>query len=484
MDRSPRLGRVVNPFRPYRGDQELDNNSSMTSTDRVDTDNSWTTVSDPFRRSTRINPSQTPTDCNTTMTTNRFQDLSTTTDTENLTPTGNKRKKTATSPELREEHRDHDLLTTILERLHDGLKKEFRRKAQESHKNFGDRITAALVPLLADFNVLSDSILDRENTQKTLIRTLDEKNQLLEDKIEYLTEKLAAAEARGQNSDLANICTIAGSSSHTITKPRPRRWETSTIRIANKTVKETEEIVKQKLKPHQKDVRAVVTVVGQNIRVACEGSAAMDQIKRVMRDDDTLITDRKLLKPQVKVVGFENYDPSAKFMIEYLNHLNADVLGSDSKIVTTFKNARDNKRTDIVIEVTGDVQRKLLDRGSLLHGFSNHRVHEHLQIRQCVQCLGIGHKKDRCPSCPKCLTVGCKAATCKNAPRSLCFRCGGNHMRKDCTAATPKCSVCLHHGRIIVGKDTKQNAGHQMLGRECPMREQGERAMRARTDYG
>ena len=57
-------------------------------------------------------------------------------------------------------------------------------------------------------------------------------------------------------------------------------------------------------------------------------------------------------------------------------------------------------------------------------------------------------------------------------------------MRADCDLQRPvKCSVCLHHGRTINGKATKDHTDHKMLGKDCPMRQIGEDSLRRITDY-
>ena len=240
-------------------------------------------------------------------------------------------------------------------------------------------------------------------------------------------------------------------------------------------------IVKEKLIPYQKDLKATVSVIGQSVRVTCEKQDTLDQIKDFIRDEHTVITDRTMLKPQIKVVGVQDYDQDS--FVLAINEYNEGILGEESRVVSTMK-GRDRDKTDVIIETTGLIQTRTLNKGSLLHGFNSHRVYEHLQLRQCVRCLGLGHKKDQCKVCAKCLKPGCRSDTCSARIKNLCFKCGGDHLRKDCRSNAPKCSVCLHHGRLINGKHTKDHANHPMLGRDCPLRIQGEAALKKRTEYG
>lgn len=250
----------------------------------------------------------------------------------------------------------------------------------------------------------------------------------------------------------------------------------------NKSAEETAKYVKEKLAPYQKEVRASVFIAGQNVRVECYDQTAMSRIKSVIADEMTTLTDRAMLKPQIIMYGISNF--VADSFINDINALNDGVLGKCSKLAHHAKNRKDCSRTDVIIELSGRDQTKALELGNLLFGFESYQVYENIQPRQCVTCLEYGHKKDQCPYCSSCLSKGCKPETCKKPKRNICFKCGEDHVRKDCKATKHKCAVCVHHGKEINGKHTRLNANHSMQGRDCPLRALAETQLRRRTDYG
>lgn len=439
-----------------------------------DSATAMSTTPNPFAKSSRISSSQVPSADWSLM------------DTGSPGPDSSAGKRKKTSDSKSPERRDLQYLEEFLSL---NYQTKIREHFQEAIDNRGPTtfieykswVTGIMKKGIADVRLVSDHIRRQEEIKNRLINALTRENRMLLKELEEARAALARTQADGSNSNHASYAAVlaAGPTATAATTTVAKKpMKSTTVRVADKTAAETASLVKQKIKHLQKEVRATVTVVGQNVRVACEQQECLERVKQVIKDDKTVITDRTMLKPQIKIAGIEQYD-EASFVTE-INEFNDGILGSNSKVATKFKN-RD--KVDVIIEVTGAVQRQLLAKGSLLHGFTNHRVYEHLQLRQCVKCLGLGHKKDNCKSCSKCLTSSCRGS-CTRPVSNICFKCGGDHLKKDCKAAAPKCAVCLHHGRVINGKHTRDNANHAMLGKDCPLRVQGELALKNRTDYG
>ena len=398
----------------------------------------------------------------------------------------NKRKKAddSASPERRELLSCEDYLAiTFNIKIKDTFREPLEGKGPDTFEEYKKWVKAIMQQGIGDACVLTEHIRRQEDLKNRLINSLTRENRLMAKELAETRAQLARAQGDGSKTNQPSYAAAvtaghAMTASNMIAKPTYKQPRSTTVRMADKSATETAAAVKSKIKHMQKDVKATVAVVGQNVRVSCEHQASLDMIKQVLKDDKTVTTDRTMLKPQVKVVGIDQFD--ATTFVDMINEYNDGILGENSRVATTMK-YRD--KVDVVIETTGPVQQRILGKGSLLHGFSNHRVYEHLQLRQCVKCLGLGHKKDQCKSCDKCLSSNCKGS-CTKPVKQICFKCAGDHMRKDCNAAAPKCAVCLHHGRVINGKHTKDHANHVMLGRECPLRVQGEQALKQRTDYG
>ena len=409
------------------------------------------------------------------------------TDKDTDTPTGSakRRKSIDPSPERRTLRHFDALAINVKTKVTTRLREVLDGKGPTDPVEWKEWVTAIVRSSYNDVHAISEHIRSQNDLTNELVNSLNRENRLLHEQNKLLNSALLMARQEGSKSNQSSYAAAVSGSSSTAavtsqsfaTRAQPK---STTVRIADKSATETARVVKEKIKNLQKDVRATVTVVGQNVRVSCQQQDSLDKIKAAITDDKTIVTDRVMLKPQVKVVGIENYDEHE--FLDTINDLNDDILGSSCRIATTIKSSRDKDKVDVILETTGAIQRRLLEKGSLLHGFTSHRVYEHLQLRQCLRCLGLGHKKEQCKSCAKCLNSSCRGS-CTSKVTNICFKCGGDHLRNACTATAPKCAVCLNHGRIINGKHTRDHANHVMLGRECPLRLQGETALKNRTDY-
>ena len=433
---------------------------------------------DPFAKSPRISSSQ--------QQSTSWMDLNTDMDTDSPNGQAKRRKSTDSSPERRTLRHFDALAINVKTKVEQRFRDVLDGKGPTEPELFKAWVTDIVRSGLNDVRALSQHIRSQNDLTNELVNSLHRENRLLNEQNKLLKSSLSIAQSHGSNSNqptyaaaVSGSTTTAAFKGHTFAAKVQQK--STTVRIADKNAAETAKVIKEKIKCLQKDVRATVTVVGQNVRVACDQQDSLDRIKAVIKDDRTLVTDRVMLKPQVKVVGIEHYDASE--FLNAINEYNDDILGSSSSIATTIKNSRDKDKVDVILQTTGDIQRRLLQKGSLLHGFTNHRVYEHLQLRQCLRCLGLGLKKEQCKSCEKCLSSACRGS-CTKTITHICFKCGGDHLRANCTAPSAKCAVCLNHGRNINGKHTKDHANHVMLGRECPLRIQGEIALKNRTDYG
>ena len=347
--------------------------------------------------------------------------------------------------------------------------------------------------LLMEANRLITENMDyRDDSKDHVIASLRKENHMLKEMVgelretnNDLRERIRTAPAPQDKPHSYAAAAFTGTTT-TAKSTRPIQrpaLKSTTVRHAIKTAAETAQVIKEKLSAHQHNLKASVTVIGQGVRIQCANDAQLATIKSKIDEEGLVTTDRRLLKPQVRIEGVEDFDFES--FVSTVNDLNDKIFGENSKVATTMTNRRNKKATDVIIETDGPTQRALLAKGSLLHGYSRCRTFENVQVRQCVRCLGLGHKKDHCDHCERCLEKGHDAKNCKKLARSRCFRCGGDHRRQDCPAATePKCSVCFHHPRVINAKNTKDHCDHTMLGRDCPQREQAEIAMRNRTDYG
>ena len=408
-------------------------------------------------------------------------------DNNKSTPTGNgKKRKPQSTP-------DHDQVQkSATEIISHQVWEQIKQITRDMKKTSADRphlctadfvikqaatIEAVIKNGIESLSAITTQTRDHLRTQHDLIDILKSDNDRLREENDGLKKT--------SNHDLTMSYAAAASRSATTTTTqptrRPKTRHTTIVKAAGKDPKEVEKLVKDSLKEVQSSLRASVRNTGAAVIVTCDDQNRLDEAKHYMKGQGLELNDRSLLRPQIRIEGLDNFDNEE--LITEINEANDDVLGiCGSKVVQRTVNRRDKNKIDVVIATTGESQRLILQKGSVLIGYQYHRVVEHLRVRQCVRCLGIGHKKDQCKACERCLVVGCKDKKCR--PRKICFRCGGDHMRKECPADQPaKCSVCFHHSRIISGKSTRDNCDHPMLGRECEIRKIEEEAMRRKTDY-
>lgn len=109
--------------------------------------------------------------------------------------------------------------------------------------------------------------------------------------------------------------------------------------------------------------------------------------------------------------------------------------------------ARDRKNTSVVLEVSPEIRRRLLDQGRAYLGWTSCRVVDHLRVTQCFKCLGFGH-----------ISPNCRLGS------DVCGHCSGGHETRSCANRRdpPKCFNCSS-ARL-------PSLGHSALDTEkCPI---------------
>ena len=324
-----------------------------------------------------------------------------------------------------------------------------------------------------------------KDESSALIKSVTRENSLLRADNDRLRSELAQAKTQSSSAATLSYAAVTGRQVPGRVPQRKPTTYTKTVTVMGKNGQQAAQVIREKLKSDQNEIRAVIRPTAQAVLITCDHPDKLDKIDDLLHGSEGMTcTDRQMLRPQVRIESVSKQDLDTENFIHDLNDNNDYLFGTDCRLAHTYPNWRDKQRYDVIVELSGCDQQKVLAKRSVLVGFDSCRVFEHLRIRQCVQCLGLGHKKEQCNACPRCLKTDCKdRKTCQ--VRKICFRCGGNHVRKDCPEDTrPKCSVCLYHGPTENGRQDQGKADHPMLSRDCPMKRLGEEAMRRRTDYG
>jgi hypothetical protein len=402
------------------------------------------------------------------------------------TANNNKRKKGLSSPEDTDMDTEHELDTfqTAVAHGWDRLSRLVQEADQTltSTGKYDEWVKEFIEKIGYELHRSQDLLLKVSADKSALMASMDRENELLRQENERLRADLRQLRAAPSSATGSSYASVTSRS-----LPVPHRKTTSytkSVTMKEMTGKEAAQIVKMKLLKEQDQIRAVVRPTANSVLISCDSQEKLHRISKLLEDPRITCTDRQKLKPQIRIEAVNKKDFITDKFLDVLNERNDQIFDPSSKVVHSYPNWRDSTKLDVIVETTGACQEKLLGQRSLLFDFDSLRVYEHLRIRQCVQCLGLGHKKDQCKACPRCLQDICKdRKSC--AVRKICFRCGGDHVKKDCPPEnSPKCSVCLHHGQNFNGQHSTDYANHPMLSRECPSKRAGEEAMRHKTDYG
>nr|CAH7738523.1 unnamed protein product [Callosobruchus chinensis] len=87
---------------------------------------------------------------------------------------------------------------------------------------------------------------------------------------------------------------------------------------------------------------------------------------------------------------------------------------------------------DVVIEVAPYLHKWITQRGFLYVGWKKCYITDHIRVKRCFKCCGLGH-----------LDKDCRAQVC-------CPKCSGDHKLKECKSDCIKCANCINYNNRTV----------------------------------
>lgn len=174
-----------------------------------------------------------------------------------------------------------------------------------------------------------------------------------------------------------------------------------------------------------------------------------DQLKNKYRNAIKIsMASRKL--PQVELIRLNSGTTDAAEIKKQLMQQNA-VLREGNFEITSVYEVRAPRGTYInaILQSNLELHNKIVDRRTLIFGFAEVRVFEHIETLQCSKCLAYGH-----------LAGSCKAA-------AHCRRCAGEHLTAACL--TPNATACINCANSNK-RGTKYNIQHSPTDARCPIR--------------
>lgn len=168
--------------------------------------------------------------------------------------------------------------------------------------------------------------------------------------------------------------------------------------------------------------------------------------------DELTITGVKLATPQVKIVNIgtsELLDHDAFIsMLKEQNHWLRNLKLEIAEVFSVPGNKTNYSNAIINCDISA--LKILLEKGSVICGFAEKNVYEHIRVLQCFNCQRFGHV----------------AANCSADP--VCRYCSGNHASPICEdKSLKKCSNCVRENNV---NGSKFNILHRASDERCPCR--------------
>lgn len=174
-----------------------------------------------------------------------------------------------------------------------------------------------------------------------------------------------------------------------------------------------------------------------------------EQLVTKYRDSIKITLASKKL-PQIKLIRINSSSTSPDELKLQLRTQNAILRDAEFQVISIYEvKAPRGSYNNAIIQCDLELHSKLIERRTLILGFSEVRVFEHVETLQCSKCLSYGH-----------LAGSCKGTT-------HCRRCAGEHLAVACP--TPTIVACINC--ILSNKrGTKYNTTHSPVDARCPIR--------------
>lgn len=164
-------------------------------------------------------------------------------------------------------------------------------------------------------------------------------------------------------------------------------------------------------------------------------------------------------RPQIKIVKIVTDEQMPEVILREICGNNPFMQNRKIDLVDsyTITNARGTYR-NIVISCDLDLHNQILQKGSVIYGFSEYKCHENINVVQCVRCQRYGHFNRECV-----FDLACRL-------------CAQAHETKDCDASDNLC--CSNCVRANAGGATF-NTAHKAADDRCPRRQERINSLKA-----
>lgn len=167
--------------------------------------------------------------------------------------------------------------------------------------------------------------------------------------------------------------------------------------------------------------------------------------------------------PRVKIIGADkNYTNEEIF--EELVMQNHSITEEDKQMEIKYASQMQKSGKCIIfLETTGNTCKKILKNGTINLGWTNCKVVEDLNVKQCMNCCGFGHKKRECQREP------------------TCQYCAGKHKSDECQENN---QLCCNNCNYVNNKyKDNLNVHHAATSENCTILQKKIRNAREQINY-
>nr|CAH7755532.1 unnamed protein product [Callosobruchus chinensis] len=317
------------------------------------------------------------------------------------------------------------------------------------------------------------SLMKKES--ECLNRELDLTKKLLAD-LEYTVQlqknllKSYEGNVKPQDSIIGNVTAQQTRLSYSDAAKQKIHSSVLLVRSAGASTSDADKIledIKSSVNPGSSNICVNTTrKIRNGVAVHCKDDASLMALKNGLTDklsSKYAISEAKKFNPRliVKNVKLDGMNGPEDIIsdIAKLNHLN-DTQKSEIKFVTKLKY---KSNTDIVIEVSPQLRKTMLQMESLFIGWKRSPVFDHLRIVKCLKCCSFGHLENECKS------------------DLTCPRCTRKHKLKECKSEALQCINCLNHNQT---HKKSLPTDHSANFPRCPVYEGYVDNLQQRIDYG
>lgn len=320
---------------------------------------------------------------------------------------------------------------------------------------------------------------DREvETMNVLVKEMDDKNNLLVEKIEKLQNDLKC------NSLVHNTISYAAMASKTESRAYLKVASATPIIVAAKdkrNSKNTKTSIENLIKPSE--IKAQIVTVKElksgEVKIVCSNNEFAEKILVEINSglaDTCSATFEKLNLPKLKVVGinteYEKAELEENLRAQNFAELSDKVCNvtyiqkmSKNKTELTERNEDTNENSfTAYLDVDPSIYHKIMLTGKVYIGWQRCMVYEDLNMKRCYKCCGYGHSIKKCTN------------------RQKCGFCSGEHEAKDCMQKhILQCSNCMESNNKY---HTKRSFNHSVFDHDkCETYKSREIFLRTKINY-